>query len=307
MLTIAPTGGTSVFSGQIGGGAGDISVVLNGNGTQWLSGVNTYSGPTVVDAGCLGIGTLTGTGAITLNGGTLEVAGPVANITSLSMGTATAAIRLDVGGALAVPTGTLSGTNGTILGAGGTLTNATMINIGNYFQIANNSTALTTGQTLLLLGGSPGWAGPEGYGLHVAPGSTFTMSGGSMIINGVNGPSCRLATTPSAARARARPCLTCRAARSAPACSGARSYFGLPGGNTVGLFVGGNGAPGIFNQSGGLVIVHGFGAFDLGSRDFAWGGWATPAVASTGTYNLSGGTLNTSEGAGRGMITPRPR
>ena len=45
------------------------------------------------------------------------------------------------------------------------------------------------------------------------------------------------------------------------------------------------------NQFGGLVVVHGYGYFVVG-------GDPGPGYAGTGYYNLSGGTLNTSEGAG---------
>ena len=47
---------------------------------------------------------------------------------------------------------------------------------------------------------------------------------------------------------------------------------------------------GIFNQTGGLNVVHGYGYFAVGA-DCWWD------CAGTGIYNLSGGTLNTSEGA----------
>ncbi len=52
-LTLAPTGGTTVYSGAIQDGTGQTSLTLNGPGMQVLSGVNTYSGQTTVSAGTL--------------------------------------------------------------------------------------------------------------------------------------------------------------------------------------------------------------------------------------------------------------
>ncbi len=55
VLTISPTGTTTNYSGSIlsGGTNGAITLVLDGNGTQILSGDNTYSGGTFVEAGTL--------------------------------------------------------------------------------------------------------------------------------------------------------------------------------------------------------------------------------------------------------------
>ncbi len=52
-LTVAPSGGTTTFSGTIqgGGSLGSISLVLNGSGTQILGGSNTYVGPTTINGG----------------------------------------------------------------------------------------------------------------------------------------------------------------------------------------------------------------------------------------------------------------
>ena len=40
----------------------------------------------------------------------------------------------------------------------------------------------------------------------------------------------------------------------------------LTGGNSLGLVVGNSGSVGVFNQSGGLNVVHGYGFFALGAR-----------------------------------------
>ena len=71
-LTLAPSGGTAIFSGSISDGSGGVSLVINGNGTQILAGLNTYSGATMISSGTLQVGNggasgSLGTGAITNN------------------------------------------------------------------------------------------------------------------------------------------------------------------------------------------------------------------------------------------------
>ena len=51
-LTLAPTGSTT-FSGCIQNGAGLVSLVLSGSGTEVLAGSNTYSGGTRINNGTL--------------------------------------------------------------------------------------------------------------------------------------------------------------------------------------------------------------------------------------------------------------
>ena len=88
-LTLAPSGGTAIFSGSIGDGSGGVSLVLNGNGTQILAGSNTYSGATTISAGTLQIGnggsgeylaspTISNSGALVFNhADTLTYAGAI--------------------------------------------------------------------------------------------------------------------------------------------------------------------------------------------------------------------------------------
>ena len=46
ILTLSPSGGaSSTFSGTIQDGAGGVSLVMSGNGTQVLAGASTYAGP----------------------------------------------------------------------------------------------------------------------------------------------------------------------------------------------------------------------------------------------------------------------
>jgi autotransporter-associated beta strand protein len=106
-LTLAPT--TSVaFPGLIGGttsNQSNIAVVMNGTGTQALSGTNTYTGGTTVTAGTLRANSPTsslGTGAVAVNGGVLAGNG--------STGTGT--VTVSTGGTITAGTG--AGTTDTI-------------------------------------------------------------------------------------------------------------------------------------------------------------------------------------------------
>jgi autotransporter-associated beta strand protein len=55
VLTLSPSGASNTFSGMIqsGGALGTLTLVLNGSGTEVLSGTNTYTGGTTVAAGTL--------------------------------------------------------------------------------------------------------------------------------------------------------------------------------------------------------------------------------------------------------------
>ncbi len=57
-LTLNPAGGSTTFSGVIGGGVGTINLIKDGSGTQILTGPNTYTGDTTVEDGTLSITTL---------------------------------------------------------------------------------------------------------------------------------------------------------------------------------------------------------------------------------------------------------
>ena len=91
-LTLAPTGGSTTFSGSIQDGAlgGQVALTLNGAGTQVLSGVNTYSGPTTITAGTLQMGSDTALPTatpLTIDSlGVLDLGGFSATVASLSDG-----------------------------------------------------------------------------------------------------------------------------------------------------------------------------------------------------------------------------
>ena len=56
VLTLSATGGSTTFSGTIQDGAGGLSLVMSGSGTQILAGSNTYSGSTTLGGGTLQLG-----------------------------------------------------------------------------------------------------------------------------------------------------------------------------------------------------------------------------------------------------------
>lgn len=53
MLTVGPATGTTTFGGSLQNGSGELTLVMNGPGTLILSGSNTYTGGTNVEAGIL--------------------------------------------------------------------------------------------------------------------------------------------------------------------------------------------------------------------------------------------------------------
>jgi fibronectin-binding autotransporter adhesin len=65
-LTISPTGGTSIFSGQISGGS--LNLVFNGPGAQILAGNNTSLGTTTINGGTMQIGAGGATGSLPSGG-----------------------------------------------------------------------------------------------------------------------------------------------------------------------------------------------------------------------------------------------
>jgi autotransporter-associated beta strand protein/T5SS/PEP-CTERM-associated repeat protein len=136
-LTLAPTGGSSLFGGAITGTGG---VTVNGSGTIVLSGTNAYTGATAIDAGTLVVNGSIAASEVTVNaGGTLGGSGTVGDLTLASgsflapgnsPGTLYAGSTLWAGGAgyiweINAATGT-AGTNWDLLSISGTLTiNAT--------------------------------------------------------------------------------------------------------------------------------------------------------------------------------------
>jgi fibronectin-binding autotransporter adhesin len=163
-LTIAtPTGTVADFEGVI---SGTGAVVKSGAGMEILSGANTWSGNTTVQAGALVLtGSISSTGSTTVAGGILDLA----NHGALTTGTTTVSggvLELDPGSILTTPTITV-GSAGTVFANGGAVRSS-----GNVTATAFNNSGVLN----LRIG---------------APGNTFTVGAytglaGSQLQLGVN-------------------------------------------------------------------------------------------------------------------------
>ncbi|MEI6603709.1 MAG: autotransporter-associated beta strand repeat-containing protein [Verrucomicrobiota bacterium] len=179
------TGTTGVLTGTSYtlDGSGTISAILGGAGTltktnagtATLSKANSYTGLTTVSGGTLayGIDNALSSGAVTVNGGILDIAGynDTVGAVILSAGTITGSTGTLTGTSYAL-TGT--GTISAMLGGSGTLTktNAGTVTLAG----ANTYTGLTTVS-----------AGTLAYGIENALGSgAVTVSGGTLDISSFN-------------------------------------------------------------------------------------------------------------------------
>jgi autotransporter-associated beta strand protein len=146
----------TLASADATGFAGANGVTLNGAGTVTFNGANTYSGPTILNAGTLVLGNanaLANSATITLSGGTLDVSA----IGSLSLGSSQTL------SGLGTITGSIAATAGSVIVPGGLGTAGTL-------TIANNLTL--NGQTMTFdLGFTPSG------GDKVVVGNTLTVNG----------------------------------------------------------------------------------------------------------------------------------
>jgi autotransporter-associated beta strand protein len=166
-LTLAGTGSTSLSSINVSGTdqfaiAGAISgtqaLTKMGAGTLTLSGTNTYSGGTTIDAGTLSISSLSaiGSGDVTLAGGTLAPSSTISTGKSFAV-TGNSTIS-STGNTML--TGTLTGSDGTTLTLAGTgSTSLSIINVNGTDQFtivgvseSSNPTTKIGEGTLALVG-----------------------------------------------------------------------------------------------------------------------------------------------------------
>ncbi len=196
-LTAGGNNGSTTFSGVIEDGAGTTSLTKAGTGTLTLSGTNTYSGGTTINAGTLAVSSDANlgaaSGALTFNGGTLQTTGNLSSnrdITLNGNGTFNAnsgtistlgGVISGVGSFTKIGTGTLtlSGTNsyagGTTI-SGGTLAVSSDANLGN----ASGALTLSGGGTLRF---DAGVTSNRGVTLN-AGGGVFNTNGNSATLNG---------------------------------------------------------------------------------------------------------------------------
>ncbi len=202
-LTLAPTdGGSTAFSGTIQDGAGGVSLIVSGNGTAVLTGINTLSGTTRVTGGALNLSNSNALQNSTLvpAGGNIvfdqSVAGHAFTVGGLS-GSGSLALQdnaaspnpvaLTVGGNNSNTTysGSLSGAGSLIKTGSGTLSlsganghgGGTMINQGTLAAIQRNSgNPLGTGP-VTLAGGTLRLVGNGGGGQQTVGASGWNIDG----------------------------------------------------------------------------------------------------------------------------------
>jgi autotransporter-associated beta strand protein len=151
-VTIGAAGGGGTFSGTIKENlSSSLGIVKTGGGTEIFSGINTYSGHTIVNGGGLIINGTAGSGIVLVNSGTLG-----------GIGTISGAVSIGAGATLApgAPTGTLTMLN-TLTLAGNTLIT---INSGAASKVAGLTGIGYSGTLTVTNAGAP-----------LTPGSSFTL------------------------------------------------------------------------------------------------------------------------------------
>ncbi|MGX1744293.1 autotransporter outer membrane beta-barrel domain-containing protein [Bosea sp. NPDC055353] len=207
-LTIAPAAGTTTFSGRIeDGGAGALSLVKAGAGTQVLAGTNTYTGGTSLNAGTLVMNnnSALGTGTLTLNGGALRNGGAILSVNN--------AVQItSAGGTFHTAMGTMRMTGNITDGAGGaagTLTIASSGGLGTVVLYGNNTYSAAThvqANTALVASSSTAFSAMSH---HVVDGALYlggysnsiaSLSGSGAVANG-NGTAATLTIAPASGTA----------------------------------------------------------------------------------------------------------
>jgi autotransporter-associated beta strand protein len=172
----------ATYAGVIQDGSGTVSLTKQGDATLNLSGANTYSGGTIIDAGTLQVGNTSAlgatTGALTINGGTLDLADNTVTVGNFS------------GASGAVVTSSVAGSSGLII-------NQIMdASYDGVIQDGVGTVSLTKqGNAMLTLTGANTYSGDTnvnagilavGNASALGLGSVFVNSGGTLQTNGVN-------------------------------------------------------------------------------------------------------------------------
>lgn len=200
ILTVGNNDRDGLFSGTISNTYGSLTLTKTGNGTQTLSGANTYAGGTTVEAGTLVVasGSALGTGALTINGGAVDLhnnvtlsslAGSGGSLVNNTTGT-TNMVVVQTTAANIYYGSVNNGTNGqlavTVLGAGSlrlnsanTYSGGTFVGADSTFLIGNGSGAYVTGPVFASNNatlGLPGGSTPPG-----TPASITTVDGAMVL------------------------------------------------------------------------------------------------------------------------------
>ncbi|MBW8781367.1 MAG: autotransporter-associated beta strand repeat-containing protein [Verrucomicrobia bacterium] len=192
-LTLTGTNtGTNTIAAVIGDNTGATSVTKSAAGTWVLSGANTYTGATAVNAGTLSVtGSLASGSAVSVaSGATLRGTGTINGATTITSGGILAA------GTSASSIGTL--TFSSTLGTTGATVSLKLNSTLGTFDLLTSSGAVTLGSAALFLsdiGGSGSWTGTSsafsilhgssisGTFAGLSDGSTITVGSNSFTIN----------------------------------------------------------------------------------------------------------------------------
>ncbi len=180
LLTVAPTGGSTIFSGLIGGtgSLGNLAFVLSGSSLLNLAGANNYTGGTTINGGTLQMGNTlalgASTGPLTLNGGLLDLNGNSLAVGTLN-GSGGTIDNVSAGGLLALTVGNGGGTGtfaGTIRNTSGTLA---LVKTGSGTQFLSGVNMYSGGT--FLNGGILNFASSAALGSNPP---SITFNGGSL-------------------------------------------------------------------------------------------------------------------------------
>lgn len=209
--SIDPSGNTSTFSGVFSndGGASGRLVILNtgaNNGRVILSGINTHSGGTEVQAGAtlqVASNSNLGTGNLILNGGTVATTDNITTNRAVNVGSSNGTVDVASGKDLTL-SGVVSGSgalNKTSMGRlilSGTNTQSGALNVGGGTVVLNGSTASSSVNVAAsaVLTGSGSTAGAVALSGTARPGNSpgtlsvggdFAMAAGSVLETEIDG------------------------------------------------------------------------------------------------------------------------
>ena len=175
ILTVDQATNTT-FSGDISGNTGRL--VKDGTGTLTLSGTNTFTGVTTVEAGTLAVtggSAIADTVRVTVNGGTFDVQQDetIGGLTGAAAGT----VDIDAGQTLTVDTSTGGAFSGTITGDGALTKN------GTSSLILSGTNTFTGGVTINAGTLNAASSGALGTGAFTGAGGTLSYSSGVTIAN----------------------------------------------------------------------------------------------------------------------------
>jgi autotransporter-associated beta strand protein len=161
-LTVGANGDSGTFSGVIENTAGTLALTKSGSGTETLTGANTYSGNTTINAGTLladNSTSSTGSGTVTVNsGGTLGGTGKISGATTVASGGTllvgnTAIGTLTFGSTLSLAGTTTMGINASTPAAS-EIVNSGTVTLGGKLTVVNLAGTLVLGNSFKLISGA---------------------------------------------------------------------------------------------------------------------------------------------------------